>query len=170
MLVSKHCNDSTWNKVTLQPWTKHNVCTVCVCVHTLEWATPGYTWLTQPAIDDGDGAVELLDGLAVLLVHAVSQTQLVVSLCEQAAVWVQVFQLQLQTLLEILQSLCVVSCKRESDLNIQDHLICFFFFFQKHACFVFCRKLQHSPNTITKDYFSSIELLISLTTTYCTSL
>ena len=65
--------------------------------------------LTQPALYHRDGALQLLDGLAVLEIQAVSQAQLVVSLGQQAAVWVQVLHLQLQTLLEILQRLSVIS-------------------------------------------------------------
>lgn len=64
--------------------------------------------LTQPALDHGDGAVELGDGLAVLEVQAVGQSQLVVGLGQQAAVGVQVLHLQPQTLLEVVQGLAVI--------------------------------------------------------------
>lgn len=64
--------------------------------------------LTEPAPDHGDGAVELGDGLVVLEIEAVGQSELVVGLGEQAAVRVQVLHLQLQTLLEVVQGLGVV--------------------------------------------------------------
>lgn len=68
-----------------------------------------YHRLTKPALYHRDGSLQLLDGLAVLEIQAVGQTQLVVSLSQQAAVRVQVLHLQLQTLLEILQRLSVIS-------------------------------------------------------------
>ena len=46
--------------------------------------------LTQPAVDDRDGAVELLDGLAVLEQTVMTQAHLVVRLSQQTAVSVQV--------------------------------------------------------------------------------
>lgn len=70
--------------------------------------------LTKPVLYDRDGALQRLDGLAVLRVQAIGHTELVVSLCQQAAVWVQVLHLQLQALLEILQCLWIVPWKREA--------------------------------------------------------
>lgn len=70
--------------------------------------------LTKPVLYDRDWALQRLDGLAVLCVQAIGHTELVVSLCQQAAVWVQVLHLQLQALLEILQCLWIVPWKRSS--------------------------------------------------------
>ena len=64
--------------------------------------------LTQPAIDDCNGAVELLDGLAVLVGEGEVQTQLAVGLSQETAVRGQVLLLQGQTLLEVLHCLWVV--------------------------------------------------------------
>lgn len=77
--------------------------------------------LTKPVLNDRDGALQRLDGLAVLRVQAIGHTELVVSLCQQAAVWVQVLHLQLQALLEILQCLWIVPWKREA---ANQHLTC----------------------------------------------
>lgn len=65
-------------------------------------------WPTQPALYNLDGAVEMLDGLAVLLRQAVGYPHLVVGLSQLAAVRLQVLCLQLQTHLKVLQCLCVV--------------------------------------------------------------
>lgn len=69
--------------------------------------------LTQAALYDRDGAVQCLNSRAVLKVQAVGQAELVVGLCEQTAVRLQVLHLQLQTLLEVLQGLCVVSLRSQ---------------------------------------------------------
>lgn len=42
--------------------------------------------LTKPVLYDRDGALQRLDGLAVLRVQAIGHTELVASLCQQAAV------------------------------------------------------------------------------------
>lgn len=65
--------------------------------------------LTQPALDDLDGAIKVLDGLGILCGIAKGHTQLVVCLSQQAAVGGQVLQLQVQAFLEVLQGLTVIT-------------------------------------------------------------
>lgn len=57
--------------------------------------------LTQAGLDDLDGAVVVLDGLAVLVHVAQCGGHMVVSLGQQTTVWRQVLQLQAEALLEI---------------------------------------------------------------------
>lgn len=68
-----------------------------------ESATPeSFKILTQAFLDDLDGAVVVLDGLTVFVHVAQSCGNVVMGLSQQTAVWRKVFQLQAQTLLEVL--------------------------------------------------------------------
>lgn len=57
--------------------------------------------LTQTGLDDLDGAVVVLDGLAVLVHVAQCSGDMVVSLSQQTTVGSQVLELQGETLLEV---------------------------------------------------------------------
>lgn len=66
--------------------------------------------LTQTGLNDLDGAVVVLDGLAVLVHVAQCGGHMVVSLGQQTTVWRQVLQLQAEALLEIFKRLWIVAC------------------------------------------------------------
>lgn len=70
------------------------------CVFT-EWSCLAETKLTQAGLDDLDGAVVVLDGLAVLVHVAQCGGHMVVSLGQQTTVRRQVLQLQAEALLEV---------------------------------------------------------------------
>ena len=65
--------------------------------------------VTKSVLDDLDGAVVVLDGLAVGIHVAQRRGHVVVALRQQAAVGRQELQLQGQALLEVLKRLRVVS-------------------------------------------------------------
>ena len=65
--------------------------------------------VTQAVLDDLDGAVVVLDGLAVRVHVAQRLGHVVVALRQQAAAGGQVLQLQGEALLEVFQRLGVVS-------------------------------------------------------------
>lgn len=75
--------------------------------------------LTQAALNDLDRAAVVQDGLAVLACVAVSHSQLVVSLSQQAAVGGQVLHLQGQAVLEVLHRCRVVTWERQRQAEYQ---------------------------------------------------
>lgn len=58
--------------------------------------------LTQSFLNDLDGAVVVLDGLTIFVHVAQSCGNVIMGLSQQTTVWWKVFQLQAETLLEVL--------------------------------------------------------------------